>query len=894
MDRIVPFSRNTYLFSLFFFLITSFFFSNAAQAQCAGNDSGKVICDITVVADQTVDLFSLLGGSPTPGGFWVDDLGSGGLDPVIGMLNVLAISQSGVYTYTYTVPAVPGCADNTATVTLVLGGYTGIPGKGSECGDSSSYNLFKLIDTEGSTVFPHTNGNWVDITNGIAITGYDLNPSSYNVTVKTDIQFTYSFGPVDAPGVGTCPATAPITVTLTLYPPLKPGTPTDINICSSDGFAGYTAVNLFNQLTGEDPGGSWKDTSVPVTGELSNPSDVTINVQNIYNNFGAGTYTFEYKLVPVPPICEEKTSVVTVTIEDPVDYTGISLAVNSDICENDIATASYTAQITQTPVLIPNGSYTVTYNVNGGGSVTVPGVNFSGGVATFTIPNTSFQSVNTFTVSVTNIVAATALGICLNPVPLIQDDIVISPSPSLTGAQMNVLPVCQNNDAIVDLAALSLLDGNYAITYNLTGANSTGGTPQNSTIVVSGGVSSFVIPGAFLVNSGTTTVTIESITNLVSGCFKATSNATSFTVLPLPVASNINIVIDNVCEGQPVGATISGLGTLTSAQITYTLTGANTFVNTVTLPVTSGSATYVIPSTEIPNVGLTTFAITNLVNATNTCGVAVVGKSDDFTINPLPIAPTATNQTFCETDNATVASLIPSGAQYNWYDSTSSTTPLASSVVLLNGTTYYVTETNTTTGCESLRTAVAVTIDVIPAPVLNTDGQNFCGTDNPTIQDLSNNTNSGSTIVWYDAQTGGNLLLSSTLLTEGMTYYGYDSNSSTGCQSKEVLAVTVSLTNCDVTADFFIPDGFSPNGDGKNDSFHIPDIEFIYPDYTIEIYNRYGNLLFKGNKTKDWDGKNSTSSNILDGVAPNGVYFYVINFNKNNTAPKQGRLYLNR
>ncbi|MES2812528.1 MAG: gliding motility-associated C-terminal domain-containing protein [Bacteroidota bacterium] len=892
MDRIVLFSRKTYLFSLFL-LITSFFFSNSTQAQCAGDDGGKVICDITVVADQTVNLFSLLGGTPSPGGFWVDDLGSGGLDPVTGMLNVLAISQSGVFTYTYTVPPVSGCTDNIATVTLVLGGYTGIPGKGSECGDASSYNLFKLIDTEGSSVFPHTNGNWVDITNGIPITGYDLNPSSYNVTVKTDIKFTYSFGPVSDPVVGGCPATPPITMTLTLYPPLEPGTALPINRCSSDGFADLTAVNLFSRLIGEDPGGSWKDTSVPVTGELSNPSDTTINVQNIYNNFGAGTYTFEYKLIPVPPICEEKTSVVTVTIEDPVDYTGITLVVNSDICENDIATATYTAQITQTPVLIPDGSYTVTYNVNGGGSVTVPGVNFSGGVATFTISNTSFQSVNTFTVFVTNIVAANALGICPNPVPLIQDDIVISPSPSLTGAQINVLPVCQNNDAIVDLTSLSLTAGNYAITYDLTGVNTTV-TPQNATMIVSGGVSNFVIPGVLLANSGVTTVTIATITNLTTGCSRVVNNSTSFTVLPLPVANNINIVINDVCEGKPVSATISGLGTITSAQITYTLTGTNTFANTVTLPVVSGSTTYVIPSGEIPNIGLTTFTITNLVNATNTCGVSVVGKWDNFTINPLPNAPTASAQPFCETDNATVASLVPSGAQYNWYNSTTSTTPLASSVALVNGTTYYVSQVNTTTGCESSRTAVMVTIDVIPAPILNTDGQNFCGTDNPTIQDLSNNTDSGSSIVWYDAQTGGNLLASSTLLTDGATYYGYDSNTATGCQSKDVLVVTVSLTDCDVTGDFFIPDGFSPNGDGKNDSFHIPNIEFIYPNYTIEIYNRYGNLLFTGNKTKDWDGKNSTSSNVLDGVAANGVYFYVINFNKNNTAPKQGRLYLNR
>jgi gliding motility-associated-like protein len=109
------------------------------------------------------------------------------------------------------------------------------------------------------------------------------------------------------------------------------------------------------------------------------------------------------------------------------------------------------------------------------------------------------------------------------------------------------------------------------------------------------------------------------------------------------------------------------------------------------------------------------------------------------------------------------------------------------------------------------------------------------------------------------------------------------------------LLATVTLTNCTATPEnFLIPDGFSPNGDGVNETFQIVDIEFIYPNYTLEIFNRYGNVLFEGNINKPtWDGKNSNSS-FIDGDAPTGVYFYVINYNKDNLPPKQGQLYLNR
>ncbi|MNE60555.1 hypothetical protein D3C80_1557060 [compost metagenome] len=92
-----------------------------------------------------------------------------------------------------------------------------------------------------------------------------------------------------------------------------------------------------------------------------------------------------------------------------------------------------------------------------------------------------------------------------------------------------------------------------------------------------------------------------------------------------------------------------------------------------------------------------------------------------------------------------------------------------------------------------------------------------------------------------------------------------------------------------------IPDGFSPNGDGVNDTFRIPNIEFLFPNYTIEIFNRYGNLMYKGNRnTPNWDGTSNQSGANINGIAPNGVYFYIVNFNKDGKSPKQGRLYLNR
>ena len=54
---------------------------------------------------------------------------------------------------------------------------------------------------------------------------------------------------------------------------------------------------------------------------------------------------------------------------------------------------------------------------------------------------------------------------------------------------------------------------------------------------------------------------------------------------------------------------------------------------------------------------------------------------------------------------------------------------------------------------------------------------------------------------------------------------------------------SVTINNCDRT-DFFIPEGFSPNGDIVNDVFFIRGLD-EYPLNSIAIYNRWGNKVYE-------------------------------------------------
>lgn len=872
---------NSFLRKFLFFIFLSIL-PTTIYAQCAGEDNKFEVCDIPNANSKTISLFAQLQGSPVAGGVWSDDDNSGGLNKATGVLNAQLINNSGIYHYTYTVPAVPGCSDNSATVEVTIGGYSGVTSPNvTVCSADINFNLFKAFN--GTFASPQSNGLWHNDTTGEFVRG-----SSVNVEhLEGDFQFTYTL-----PAIGTCPAMSS-TALITVKRAPEAGKATPLSLCASDGLSGYTNYDLFSAISGQDTGGTWRENNN--TGELTFTGDHTIDIEKIYNRFGDGVFSFTYRVPSDNPICPADEASVVIRIEERLDFTGAVVKVNSDICETEILTANYSVTITKGAAFIPNGNYFVTFNVSGpnAGSETIL-TNFNNGVLTFPIKSDYFQQVGIFNVSIQKIVAANTEGICRNIINNLSDDLIIYPIPNLEGAKIDPVTTCQNEDAVIVISdAAKLADGVYDILYNIRGDNTA--NSQLARITSVGGISSFTVPGILNSKSGTSVVIITSITHVVSKCVNTANLSGNITINPLPTAVALRLQIPNLCFGATVPVSVSGLGTLTDVTLSYTLLGANTStLQTVVVNPSNGTANFTIPTDLLINPGTTQFIVTYLKNNTTTCGITVASLSHDFVLNPIPVAPViAANQPFCKSDNATIANLQPSGTQYKWYISETSTTALANTY-LLQSESYYVRETSTA-GCTSEPSMTTVTINDSAAPILN-DPADFCGLNNPTILDLSNKTNSPSTVVWYDAASNGNLLPPSTPLVDKRIYYAFDLATDTNCLSEENTPVTVSLIDCNSPEyPFFIPDGFSPNGDGVNDTFMIPDIDFLYPNYKLEIFNRYGNGMYKGFKNKPaWDGINYEQSGIGGGTAPNGVYFYILYFNKDNKPPQQGRIYLNR
>ena len=57
-------------------------------------------------------------------------------------------------------------------------------------------------------------------------------------------------------------------------------------------------------------------------------------------------------------------------------------------------------------------------------------------------------------------------------------------------------------------------------------------------------------------------------------------------------------------------------------------------------------------------------------------------------------------------------------------------------------------------------------------------------------------------------------------------------------------------------SDIYVPNIFTPNGDGQNDEF-IPNILAAYTEYKLNVFNRWGGLVFSStDPAYGWDGNN--------------------------------------
>jgi gliding motility-associated-like protein len=201
-------------------------------------------------------------------------------------------------------------------------------------------------------------------------------------------------------------------------------------------------------------------------------------------------------------------------------------------------------------------------------------------------------------------------------------------------------------------------------------------------------------------------------------------------------------------------------------------------------------------------------------------------------------------------------------ASYRWNDGS-----ISSKLNVTTSGNYWVDVTDSV-GCTA-HASVTVTVNDLPVVNLGVD-QELCSPNTLTL-DAGN---PGASYVWANNNNSSTIKdnISSTLNAEEgdgtITVAVTDAN---GCVGGD----TINILKCIEIGT--IPNAFTPNGDNKNNKWHIrqKDAEVNkYPNMIVKIYDRWGRLVFTSDRGYNvpWDGTSMGKELPMD------TYYYIIDY----------------
>jgi gliding motility-associated-like protein len=320
--------------------------------------------------------------------------------------------------------------------------------------------------------------------------------------------------------------------------------------------------------------------------------------------------------------------------------------------------------------------------------------------------------------------------------------------------------------------------------------------------------------------------TVYAVVYTLNGCVSAPANST-VTVNPnIPVDGGQDIIL---CQGDSVTLTASGTPT---ASWSDGVQNGQSFI-----PSTSNS--YVVTGTS--------------ANGCITTDTVLV------TVNPSPVINAGNPQTVCVGQQVTLSgSGAGAGGTYSWSNGIQNNTPST-----VNGTmTYTVTGTDAN-GCTS---QAQVIVTGLPLPNANFSPDVTTGAIPLTVNFTNTSTNANSYTWDFGNGSGTNTLSlanTSTIYSEIGVYTAWLFASNGYCEDS-----TSTIININLPPWIFVPNVFTPNADGSNETWMVQTENMASID--LIILNRWGNVMAKiEDLNGGWDGKTSDGSN-----ATAGTYFY--------------------
>lgn len=232
--------------------------------------------------------------------------------------------------------------------------------------------------------------------------------------------------------------------------------------------------------------------------------------------------------------------------------------------------------------------------------------------------------------------------------------------------------------------------------------------------------------------------------------------------------------------------------------------------------------------------------------------------------------PTITGvDTICLGQSSTLVATHPTSNQFRWSTGQTTSTITVSPQV----TTEYVVSATMIGDCIVTDT-FTVTVIQLPRPAFQASPTEIYVDNGIGTVSCTNLTNGDYTLKWDfgDVFSNTNIVYDVEDPSHDYTRAGFYTITLTaidtiGCMDSIKTRVSVSVPYF-----FYIPNAFTPDGDGINETF-APKGAGVDPDnYSMQIFDRSGMLIFNTRNPYDyWDGRNKYGQ-----VCPEGVYIYLI------------------